>query len=477
MDLRAGTSHAHRYARLTARPNDVTNRGKGERVSTPSIDSLQKEFRAEVITHAHPGYDTARSVWNAMIDRRPLLIVQPETTAEVVSAVAFARRHDLPLSVKGGGHGVAGRAVCDDGLVVDLSRMATVSVDPVARTATVLGAATLGALDAAAQAHGLATTAGIYRETGVVGLALGGGVGLLMRRFGLTCDNLLAAEVVTADGRVLGASETGHPDLIWALRGGGGNFGIVTRMVFRLHPLTDVLGGRLVYDFAHAFELGRLYRDVMEEAPDDLQIYLSYSSDVGSKSASVFFCHCGAADAGEAVVERFRRFRRPIADDVGRISYLKVQQTWDDSFPRGKLRFWKSSFLATISDDALRACEDAIAQIDLPQCHIDTEPMGGAISRIARDATAFADRDAASTLLIATGWTDPAESEARIAWARDAFAATQPYAKPSGYINYMDQGDEHRTEAAYGANYQRLVEIKRIYDPENVFRHNANIRP
>jgi hypothetical protein len=412
-----------------------------------------------------------------MIDRRPLMIVQPETTAEVVSAVAYARRHDLPLSVKGGGHGVAGRAICDDGLVVDLSRMATVRVDPVARTASVLGGATLRALDAAAQAHGLATTAGIYRETGVAGLALGGGVGLLMRQFGLTCDNLLAAEVVTADGRVLEASQSDHPDLFWALRGGGGNFGIVTRMVFRLHPLTHVLGGRLVYDFAHAFEIGQLYRDVMAEAPDDLQMYLSYSCEDGQKTASVLFCQSGSAEAGEVVVERFRRFRRPITDNVERISYLTMQQTWDNSFPVGMRRFWKSSFLTTISDNALLVCQDAIARADLPHCHIDTEPMGGGVARVAPDATAFADRDAASTLLIATGWTDPAESEARIGWARDAFAAAQPYAKPSAYINYMDQGDEHRTKAAYGANYQRLVEVKRIYDPENLFRHNANIQP
>jgi FAD/FMN-containing dehydrogenase len=446
-------------------------------MGTASVDTLQKQFRAEVITRAHPGYDGARRVWNGMIDRRPLLIVQPGSAREVAAAIAYAGEHRLPLSVKGGGHGVAGRAICDDGLVVDLSRMAAVGVDPIARTATVLGGATLRALDSGAQAHGLATTAGIYRETGVAGLALGGGVGVLMRRYGLSCDNLLAAEVVTADGRVLEASETDHPDLFWALRGGGGNFGIVTRMDFRLHPLTHVLGGRLVYDFEDAFELGRFYRDVMADAPDDLQIYLSYSFDDGGKTASVVFCHCGAAEAGETVVERFRRFRRPIADNVECKRYLRMQQTWDDSFPAGKLRFWKSSFLATISDDALRVCEEAIARAELPNCHIDTEPMGGAISRIAPGATAFADRDAATTLLIATGWTDPAESEARIAWARDTFDAVQPYAKPSAYVNYMDQGDEHRTEAAYGSNFNRLVEIKRIYDPENLFRHNANIRP
>lgn len=466
-----------RYARLIVKLDDEQVSTEGDTVDTPSYDTLQKQFCAEIITRSHPSYDSARSVWNAMIDRRPLLVVRPENTREVVSAIAFARHYDLPLSVKGGGHGVAGRAICDDGMVVDLCRMADVGIDPVARTATVRGGATLRALDAAAHAHGLATTAGIYRETGVAGLALGGGVGVLMRRYGLTCDNLLAAEVVTADGRVIEANETDHPDLFWALRGGGGNFGIVTRMDFRLHPLTQVFGGRLVYDFDDAFELGRFYRDVMAEAPDELQIYLSYSIDEGRRTASVLFCHCGTIEAGEAVVERFRGFRHPIADDVKPKSYLEMQQTWDNSFPAGKLRFWKSSFLQTISDDALSVSQEAIARTDLPNCHVDTEPMGGAIARIAPDATAFADRDAATTLLIATGWTDPARSEAHVAWARETFNAAQPYAKPSGYINYMDQGDEHRTEAAYGGNFRRLVEVKRIYDPDNFFRHNANIRP
>ena len=447
-------------------------------MSALSLDQLQKQVRAPLVTRSHPAYDGARRVWNGMIDRRPLLIVHPETALEVAAAIAFAREHDLPLSVKGGGHGVAGRAVCDDGLVVDLARMAAVHVDPVACTATVQGGATLRALDAGSQAHGLATTAGIYRETGVAGLALGGGVGLLMRRFGLTCDNLLAAEVVTADGRVLETSANEHPDLFWALRGGGGNFGVVTRMDFQLYPLTHVFGGVLVYAFEDAPALGRFYRDVMTDAPEELQAYLSYAvGGDGEKTASVVLCHCGPREAGEGVLDRFRQFRRPVAEWVGHITYLQVQQCWDDAFPSGLLRCWKSSFLATISDDALRVCQEAIARQSLASCHVDLEPMGGAIARVAPGATAFADRDAASTLLIATGWADPRETEARVAWARETWSEAQPYAKDSAYVNYLDQGDEQRTEAVYGPNFARLVEIKRIYDPENIFRHNANIRP
>jgi len=443
----------------------------------PAIDALQRQIRAPLIKRSHPAYERARRVWNGMVDRHPLLIVQPGDAPEVVAAVAFAREHGLPLSVRGGGHGVAGQAVCDDGLVVDLSRMGTVLVDPEAQTATVQGGATLRTLDAGAHAHGLATTAGIYRQTGVAGLALGGGVGLLMRRYGLTCDNLLAAQVVTADGRVLEASHTEHPDLFWALRGGGGNFGVVTRMNFRLFPLTHVLGGRLSYAFEDAPALGRAYAEEMGDAPDDAQAYLSFGTGAAGKSASVVLCHSGAPEAGEALHDRLRRTPRPVADHVARIPYLTMQQHWDESFPDGRLWYWKSSFLAAITDDALRCCADAIARQGLPDCNVDIEPMGGAVARVAPDATAFADRAAAGTLLITTTWTDTREAEDRIRWVRDTWTALQPYATSSAYVNYMDQGDEGRTEAAYGPNFRRLVEAKRTYDPENVFRHNANIRP
>lgn len=454
-----------------------TSAAKEDSVEISTLLSLQQQVRSPLITPTHASYNEARRLWNGMFDRRPLLIVQPESAAEVAATIAFAREHDLPLSVKGGGHGVAGKAVCDDGVVIDLTRMAAVNVDPTARVATVLGGATLRALDAASQAHGLATTAGIFRETGVVGLALGGGVGVLMRRFGLTCDNLLSAEVVTANGQIIGASESENPDLLWGLRGGGGNFGVATRMDFQLHPLRHVFGGRMVYRFEDAVAVGNAYREVMEDAPEDLQAYLSYSVDSGEKSVSIMLCNCGPRDAGERALASFRQFSRPVSEDVGQITYLQMQQHWDASFPAGLLRYWKSSFLETISEDVLSVCHEAIARQSLTSIHVDLEPMGGAIARLAPDATAFADRDAASTLLIATGWSDPQESDARMAWARQTWNAAQPFAKSSAYVNYLDQGEEQRTEAVYGANFRRLVEIKRKYDPTNVFRFNANIQP
>ena len=313
-------------------------------MNTLAIDELRRHLRCPIISRSDSGFERARRVWNAMIDRHPLLVVQPETTQDIAAAIAFARQNSLPLTVKGGGHGVAGKAVCDDGLVIDLSRMGAGSVDASARIASVQGGATLRTLDAAAQAHGLATTAGIYRLTGVAGLALGGGVGLLMRRHGLTCDNLLAAEVVTADGQILETNETDHPDLFWALRGGGGNFGVVTRMDFRLHPLTTVYGGRIRFSFADAAKLGEVYTEVMTDAADELQVYLSFGSGAEEKSASLLICECGDGCLGAATRDRFTRACRPTSDEVAAMPYLQMQQHWDDTFPDGRRHYWKSSF-------------------------------------------------------------------------------------------------------------------------------------
>lgn len=444
-------------------------------MGTLPISDLQHRIRAEIIVPTHPAYERARQVWNAMIDRRPLLIAQPENAVEVAAAVRFAREHDLPLSVKGGGHGVAGKAICDDGVVIDLTRIADVEVDPELRIARVQGGATLRTFDAGAQAFGLATTAGVYRQTGVAGLTLGGGLGLLMRKYGLTCDNLLAAEVVTASGEILETNDSEHPDLFWGLRGGGGNFGVVTRMDFRLHPLTHVTGGRLTYSFDDALEIGRFYRDMMAGAPDDLQAYMSLGTTKTGPAISMTFCHSGSPGEAEAALAKLRSFRSPIKDGVARIPYLDMQKHWDDSFPDGASTYWKSNFLSSLSDDVLHLVIDAITGGRFPNLNVDFEHLGGCVSRVAPDATAFAARDAACTLLVTTGWTDPAEHDARIAWVRETWSAAQPYSNTTAYINYLDQGDDARTEAAFGPNFRRLAEIKRRYDPDNVFRPHGNI--
>ena len=446
-------------------------------MATSAVDVLQQHFPGGVITRDDPAYDRTRRVWNGMVDRHPRAIVQPQTSAEVVAAVRVARDHTLPLSVKGGGHGVAGNAICPDGLVIDMSRMNRASVHPSALVASVQGGATLRTLDVAAQAHGLATTAGIYRDTGVAGLALGGGVGLLMRRYGLTCDNLLAAEVVTADGEILEASPDQHPDLFWALRGGGGNFGVVTRMDFRLYPLTHVYGGRMRFAFRDVPSLAQVHPEVLAHAPDDLQAYLNFGTTPTGPALSVVLCHTGPRSEGEALRTRFAQAAQPLADATSYMPYLQMQQHWDDSFPEGHLWYWKSSFLATLSPELVLGCAEAVAQQTLPDCYVAIEPMGGAITRIAPHAMAFADRDAAGTLLIMSTWTDPAEAEARIRWVRETWTALQSFCKSSVYLNYLDAGDETRAMETYGPNLRRLGEIKRAYDPDNVFRAAGALRP
>lgn len=490
MVLRLRAPRSRRYARLKVGPSNATDRSNGGRVSTTSIDTLQQQFRAEVITRAHPGYDNARAVWNAMIDRRPLLIVQPETTAEVVNAVAFARRHDLPLSVKGGGHGVAGRAICDDGLVVDLSRMATVGVDPVARTATVLGGATLRTLDAAAHGHGLATTAGIYRETGVAGLALGGGVGLLMRRFGLTCDSLLAAEVVTADGRILTASPEQHPDLFWAIRGGGGNFGVVTAFDFRLHPVPEMVDFGL---FFWPSETGpavlRLARQLIPGLPPSINVMT-----VGLNAPpqpfvpeehrfrpgyALLVTGFEAPDEHAAVAERIRREVPPLFDLVTPMPYLQLQQLLDEANAFGFLAYDKGLYLEDFSDAVIDVIAEQLPRKSSPRSVMIFYRLDGAYGAVAEDATAFSGGRSPRYACFLIGLADNQEMyEADREWVRSFWAALQPLAITDGsYVNGEAEPTDAAVRGSYGAKYARLAQIKAAYDPDNVFHLNANIPP
>jgi FAD/FMN-containing dehydrogenase len=443
-----------------------------------AIQTLQAVVQGPVLRAGDADYDGARRVWNAMIDRSPALIVRCTSTADVAAAIRFARDQNLPLTIRGGGHSVAGKAVCDDGLMVDLSLMQGIEVDAERRVAHAQGGVTWGAFDTATQLVGLATTGGIVATTGVAGLTLGGGLGFLMRRFGLTCDNLLAAEVVTADGEVLEASEQAHPDLFWALRGGSGNFGVVTTFTFRLHPLTTVLGGMVAYPLSNAAAVARHYREYTATAPDDATVYLNFEpAPDGQPVVSLDVCYCGPIISGDAVIAPLRALGQPLSDTVAPIPYLSMQTMLAETYPPGLLRYWKSSFLDGLSDEAIDALLACITRAPTSGLKVHIEQLGGAVARVPVVATAFSDRTAAFTLLVTGAWTDPAETAASVAWVRETWDALQPYARASAYINYLDVGEDARIAAVYGPNYQRLAEVKRSYDPDNIFRHNLNIRP
>ncbi len=448
-------------------------------VDDAAIQAFQESVRGELLRPGDRGYDAARTVWNAMIDRRPALIVRCAGAADVIAAVRFAREQGLLVSVKSGGHGVAGTAVADGGLMIDLSPMNGIEVDATRRTARAGGGATWGELDREAQAHGLATTGGIVPTTGIAGLTLGGGLGYLMRRFGLACDNLLSADVVTADGELLTASAEEHPDLFWGLRGGSGNFGVVTSLEFQLHPVgPTVLGGFVFHPFDQAREVARFYRELTGTAPDELTTHLAFAtSPDGHPVVAYLVCYSGPLEAGEAVLAPLRGFGAPLADTIGPLPYTEVQAFGAPLYPPGRLNYWKSNFLNDLSDEAIEVLIEQFAAVPSPLSAAVVEHLGGAVARVDQDATAFGDRGAPYNLIITGEWTDPAETERNIQWVRDCWQAARPYAKETVYVNYVDAGEDARFKAAYGANYERLAALKAKYDPTNFFRHNHNIRP
>ncbi|HTE47218.1 MAG TPA: FAD-binding oxidoreductase, partial [Gemmatimonadaceae bacterium] len=351
-------------------------------------DVFTTTFGGEILRPSAPDYDVARKVWNGMIDRRPAYIARCKSVADVQSAIRFALDENLAISVRGGGHNAAGLAVCDDGVVIDLSGMRDVVIDPVGRTARVSGGATWGEFDRAAGQHGLATTGGAVSTTGVAGLTLGGGLGWLMRSYGMTCDNLIGAEVVTADGRVVHASATENPDLLWALQGGGGNFGIVTTFEFQLHPVTTILGGMLLYPLSKARDLLRAYRDVARTAPDALTVFAAmlHAPD-GTPVVGFVICYNGPADEGERAIKAMRDFDKPIAGEVGPMPYTALQGMLDDGFPSGLQVHWRSEFLASIPDDLIEAAVSAFERVPSPLSALMFEQFGGAVQRVAADAT------------------------------------------------------------------------------------------
>jgi FAD/FMN-containing dehydrogenase len=442
-----------------------------------AISALVGRFAGRLVQPADPEYDSIRRIHNGLIDRRPALIARCAGVADVIAAVALARAHGLEIAVRGGGHSLAGRSTVDEGVVIDLSLMRGVIVDPGARVARAQGGATWGLFDRETQVYGLAATGGVMSTTGIAGLTLGGGLGFLIGKCGLAIDSLQSAQIVTADGRVLQASDTEHPDLFWALRGGGGNFGIVTMFEYRLHSIGPIVtGGIVAYTFDRAPDVLRLYRDLVREAPDELTIDagLLHAPD-GSKIVALAVCHCGSLEDGARAAEPLASLGSPVMQTLGPLPYVDVNAIFDPAFPKGALNYWKSSFLRDFSDDAIAVLVDRFARTRSPMSQIALEYMHGAAVRVAPAATAFPHREPDFNLLVLSQWTDPAYTEEGIAWARETYASMAPFLRAGGYVNYQSEAGADTVAAAYGDNYARLQAVKAAYDPQNIFHLNHNI--
>lgn len=455
----------------------------------PEIGEFTARVRGEIIRPGDGDYDTARHVWNGMIDKHPALIVRCAGVADVLDAVAFARTHHLAVAVRGGGHNVTGNATCDDGMVIDLSRMKSMRIDPIRRVARAEPGLTWGEFDHETQAFGLALTGGVQSTTGIAGFTLGGGFGYLARKHGLTCDNLLSADVITADGQLLTASANEHADLYWGLRGGGGNFGIVTSFEFRLFPLGPVLGGMLVYPAARAQEVLHFYREYITTVPDELFTIPLFSTAPaapylpahlhGKHVLNIVICYAGPPEAGAHMVQPLRAFGPPEVDLVEAKPYTAMQALMDAANPPGRHNYWKAEYLAGYSDEAIQTITQyAEKRPPTPYSKILLAHLQGAISRVGHDETAYIHRQAPISLNINAMWTDPSESDTQIAWARDFWAAMQPFSAGGVYVNFLSNEGEDRVKAAYDPRtYARLVTVKNTYDPTNFFRLNQNIKP
>jgi FAD/FMN-containing dehydrogenase len=458
------------------------------RIQNESIAELRSTLRGEVLLQRDGGFDTARAIWNAMIDRKPALIVRCAGVADIMRAVAFARRHELVVSVKGGGHNIAGNAVCDDGLMIDLSAMKSVRVDPKARRAYVEPGATLADFDHEAQGFGLATPVGINSTTGIAGLTLGGGFGWLTRKYGMTVDNLVSADLVTAEGACVHASAQENPDLFWAIRGGGGNFGIVTQFEFQLHPVgPNLLSGLVVFPFDDAKALLRKYRAFVEESSENLNAWavLRHAPPLpflppevhGKKVVIVPFLYVGDAEEGLKAIQPLRKLGQAVGEHFGDQPYAAWQKAFDPLLTPGARNYWKSHNFTALADGAIDAVVKYAGTLPGPQCEIFIANVSGAANRTPASATAYAHRDARFVLNVHGRW-DKAEDDRRgIAWSREFFDAAAPFASGGVYVNFLTQDEGDRIGAAYGPSFERLAQVKKRYDPTNVFRLNQNIKP
>ena len=443
------------------------------------IGSLAGRISGSVFRPGDPGFDDIRAVHNGLIDRKPALIVRCLTARDVVAALAVARRAQLEVSVRGGGHNVAGHAVTEGGLMIDLALMKGITVDPAARTARVEGGVLWAELNDAAAEHGLAVTGGTVSSTGVAGYTLGGGLGWLMAKYGLAADNLLGVELVTADGEILQVDSSSHADLLWALRGGGGNFGVATSFTFRLHPLRTIVGGLIAHPLEAGTELLRFYRDAVADAPDDLTVFagLVHAPDgSGAKLAALVVFHTGNTADAERDLEPFESWGSPLVAQLGPMPYPVMNTILDAGYPTASLNYWLSSFTRGLSDELIDTAVERFASAPSRLSAILLEHFHGAVTRISPTETAVPHRDEGWNLLLPSVWTEPAETDANIDWTRETFAAMRPHFGTGRWLNYL--GDDQANDAvraAYGANYERLREVKRRYDPANVFHLNHNI--
>jgi FAD/FMN-containing dehydrogenase len=442
------------------------------------IARLRQTIRGELVVPDDPDYHQARRVWNGMVDKRPAAIIYCADSDDVKTAVNFARTRNLIVAVRAGGHNVAGSSVCDAGVVIDVSRMKRIEVDPVRRIVRAQAGLSLGEFDAATQSHALATTMGVNADTGIAGLTLGGGFGKLGRKHGLSCDNLITAEIVTADGRLLTASATDNADLFWAIRGGGGNFGIVTTFEYRLFPVGPLLlAGSVLHSYNDAREAMRFYHAFASTAPDELSLDAALvTAPSGERFFSISACYIGRADEGERILKPLREYGTPVEDRIAPISYLQIQSAGDSMFPRGRRYYWKAQFMREITDEAIDQLLASYATAPTGSL-VAFQQVGGAISRIPIANTPYANRDALYDCFPISIWDNPAEDESQFRWARDLWDAMRPFSTGGVYANNLGEEGADRVQAAYGENYPRLVAVKNKYDPNNFFCLNQNIRP
>ena len=452
------------------------------------VSALKQKIQGRVVVAGDSDYDDIRKIWNAMIDRHPAVIVRVAGAEDVQRTIGFARENRMELTIRGAGHNIAGNAISENGIMIDLSTLKNVRVDAKKNRAYVDAGATLADFDAAVQLHGLATPIGINSTTGIAGLTLGGGFGWLTRKFGFTIDNLISAEMITADGNKRQVNEKENSDLFWAIRGGGGNFGVVTQFEFGLHSVgPEVLAGLLVFPFDQAKQVLTSYRDFMKSAPEDLNVWIVMrkapplpflpESVHGKEVVVVAAFYHGEISAGQKLIESIRKFGTLHGEHAGPMPYAQWQQAFDPLLTAGARNYWKSHNFTDLSDGAFNAMIEYAGKLPSPHCEIIIACISGAANRIAPDATAYRHRDAKFIMNVHGRWETAAEDQKGIAWAREFFNASKPFASAGAYVNFMTEDEGDRVSSVYGANYQKLAEIKKKYDPDNVFHYNQNIRP